>query len=79
MSEEISIAVDLGKNQSLIQQIWFCDELALSHIFSNGHFEYRVEQEVKLGPVKYFNQWILNYTQLFASDSDYIFFALPVT
>ena len=35
--------------------------------------------EVKLSPVKYFNQLLLNYTQLFASDSDYIFFALYVT
>ena len=47
--------------------------------FSNGEFGYRVEQEVKLSPVKYFNQRLLNYTQLFPSDSDYIFFALSVT
>ena len=30
-------------------------------------------------PVKYFNQRLLNYTQIFASNPDYIFFALSVT
>ena len=63
-----------GKNQDK-----YCEELAFPHIFSNGQFGYRVEREVKLSPVKYFNQRLLNYTQLFASDSDYIFFALSVT
>ena len=28
-----------------------------------------------VSPVKYFNQRLLNYTQKFASDTDYIFFA----
>ena len=34
---------------------------------------YRVERDVKLSPVKYLNQCQLNFTQLFASNSDYIF------
>ena len=29
--------------------------------------------------MKYFTQRLLNYTQMFASDSDYIFYALSVT
>ena len=35
-------------------------------------------RNVKLSPVKYFNQRLLNYKQKFASDADYIFFALSV-
>ena len=74
-SEEISIAPDEGKKPSSILQDKYCEELAFPHIFSSGQFGYRVEREVKLSPVKYFNQRLLNYTQLFSSDSDYIFFA----
>ena len=33
---------------------------------------------MSLSPVKYFNQRLLNYTQKFASDSDYIFFVHSV-
>ena len=78
-SEKISIAPGEVKKPSSILQDKYCEELAFPHIFSNGKFGYRVVGEVKLSPVKYFNQLLLNYTQLFASDSDYIFFALYVT
>ena len=30
--------------------------------------------EIKLSPAKYFNQRLLNFTQMFASDPDYVFF-----
>ena len=33
---------------------------------------------MQLSPSKYFNQRLLNYTQKFSSDSDYIFFAQSV-
>ena len=78
-SEQISIAPLEGKKPISILQDKYCEELAFPHIFSNGQFGYRVEREAKLSPVKYFNQRLLNYTQLFMSDSDYIFFALSVT
>ena len=38
-----------------------------------------IELSEKLSPVKCFNQRLLNYIQLFVSDSNYIFFALTVT
>ena len=76
-SEEISIAPGEGKKPPSILQ--YCEELAFPHIFSIGHFGYTVEREVKLSPLKYFNQPRLNYAQLSASDSDYISFALTVT
>ena len=56
----------------------FCEELAFPHLFPRGRFSYKVDRQIKLSPAKYFNQRLLNYTQLFASDPDYIFFALSV-
>ena len=41
--------------------------------------EFDIQRDVKLSSVRYFNQRLLNYTQLFASEADYIFYALPVT
>ena len=57
----------------------FCEELAFPFLFPNGKFKYKVEREIKLSPVKYFNQRLLSFTQMFASDPDYVFFALSVT
>ena len=55
-----------------------CEELAHPFLFPTGKFGYRVKRDIKLSPVKYFNQRLLNYKQKFASDSDYIFYALSV-
>lgn len=52
-----------------------CEELAHPHLFPTGNFGYNVERNIKLSPIKYFNQRLLNYSQKFASDSDYIFYA----
>lgn len=52
-----------------------CEELAHPYLFPTGKFGFKAEREVKLSPSKYFNQRLLNYTQQFSSDSDYIFFA----
>ena len=41
----------------------------------NVKFSFQVAKEVKHSPSKYFNQILLNYSQIFASESDYIFFA----
>ena len=56
----------------------FCEELAFPYLFPNGKFKYKVEREIKLSPVKYFNQRLLNITQMFASDPDYVFSGLSV-
>ena len=77
--KEISITPGKGAKPSLIMRDKYCEELADPHIFSNRQFVYQVDREVKLIPVKCFSWRLLNYTQLFASDSDYIFFALSVT
>ena len=73
-SEELSIAPGEQKQQRSIRE-----ELDFPYLFLDGKFGYKVEREIKLSPVKYFNQGLLNFTQMFVSDSDYVFFALSVT
>lgn len=57
--------------------------MALPYLFLEENFEYKIDRQVKLSPVKCFNQWLLNYNQLFdnynQSGPDYIFFGLSVT
>ena len=55
-----------------------CEELAFPYLFPTGKFGCFIKRDVPLSPVKYFNQRLLNYTQKFASDSDYIFYAHSV-
>ena len=52
----------------------FCEEQGFPYLFPRGKFGYKVLPEVKLTPVKYFNQRLLNYNERFASCGDYIFF-----
>ena len=78
-SEEISIAPGEGEQPTSMLSGDYCKELAFPYLFPEGKFGYKSIKELKLSPVKYFNQRLLNYTQIFASDSDYIFYALPVT
>ena len=77
-NEFISIAP--GENvrpESLTNDI-FCEELSHPHLFHTGKFGFQTKRKVYLTSTKYFNQRLLNYTQKFSSDSDYIFFAHSV-
>ena len=49
---------------------------AFPYSFPTGKFDYDIQHDIKLSPVKYFNQRLLNYTQLLASEADYIFYTL---
>ena len=55
-----------------------CEELAFPKIFFGGKFGYTFPREHHLTPTTYFNQCLLNFSQTFASNSDYIFFAQSV-
>ena len=77
--EEISIVPSHGKQPTSILSDTFCEQLAFPCLFPQGKFGYNIERDVKLNPIKYFNQRLLNYTQMFASNPDYIFYALSVT
>ena len=64
-----------GKQRKSILNNHFCEEFAFPYLFPAGKFCYRVQKDVKLSPVKYFNQGLLHYSQKFAAKSDYFFFA----
>ena len=78
-SEEVNIAPGEGKQPTSVLNDECCEELAFPYLFPRGKFGYKVERDIKLSPSKHFNQGLLNYTQLFASDPDFIFFALSIT
>ena len=63
-----------GKQRKSILNNHFCEEFAFPYLFAAGKFSYRVQRDVKLNPVKYFNQRLLHYSQKFAAKSDYFFF-----
>jgi len=52
-----------------------CEELAFPVLFPNGRFGYKVQRDVPLSPVKYFNARLLNHSGKFASNPEYLFFA----
>ena len=69
------VAPGEGKSPFCIITDDCCEELAFPQYFSKCRFGYNMNRDVKLTPVKYFNQRLLNYKQIFASCADYIFFA----
>ena len=77
-NEYISIAPGEGKRPVSILNDEYCEELAHPHLFPTGKFGYKAKRNIYLTPSKYFNQRLLNYSQIFASDSDYIFFVHSV-
>ena len=72
-TEYLIIAPGEGRQPMSILLDEKCEELAHPFLFPTGKFGYTVERDVKLSPVKYFNERLLNYKQKFASDCDYIF------
>ena len=55
-----------------------CEELAFPKIFFKGKFGFTFPHEHHLTPTRYFNERLLNFSQTFASNSDYIFFVHSV-
>ena len=49
-----------------------------STLFLTGKIGFQTNRKVQLSPSKYFNQQLLNYSQKFSSDSDYIFFTQSI-
>ena len=78
-SKDVNIAPGEGNQPTSMLNDEFCEDLDFPYLFPRGKFGYKVERDIKLSPSKYFNQCLLNYTQLFASDPDFIFFALSIT
>ena len=66
-----------GENKKPIAffQDQYCEELAFPYLFPTGKFGFNVPRPVNLSLTRYFNQRLLNFTQRFSSNADYIFFA----
>ena len=77
--ENITVSPGEGIKPISILTDKHCEELAHPYLFPAGKFGYNIDREIYLTPVKYFNQRLLNYTQKFSADSDYIFVAHSVT
>ena len=45
------------------------------YLLPKGKFGYTLPWDIPPTPTWYFNQWLLDFNQYFASDADYIFFA----
>ena len=58
----INIAPGEGKQPKSILNDQFCEEPAFPYLFLAGKFGYRVKRDVKLSPIKYFNQRLLHYS-----------------
>ena len=78
MEEGIVVAPGEGKKPLSILNDKFCEVLGHPYLLPTGQYGYKVGREIPLTPSKYFNQRLLHYTQKFASDNDYIFFAHTV-
>ena len=51
------------------------DITAFPDLFPDGKFGFHDDRELKLSPINYFSQRILNRNQTFAQDPDYLFIA----
>ena len=73
--EEI-ITVTPGENKNLVSILTntYCEEMAHPHLFPSGKYGYKVQRDIHLSASKYSSQRLLNNSQVFAADSDYIFF-----
>ena len=76
--EKICIAPEEEKIPNSLLTDESCEVLAFQYLFPTGKFGYNVQPTYKLSPIKYFNQRLLNYTQVFAFEADYIFYVLSV-
>ena len=73
--ENIIVAPGEGKSPLNILKDPNVEVLAFPDLFPSGKFGLSALRDIKLTHTKYFNQRLLNYTQRFASDTDYIFYA----
>ena len=73
--ENLIVAPGQGKRPVSVFNDKFWEEMAFLFLFPDGKFGYKVERDIPISPVKYFNQKLLSYTQRFAGDADYNFVA----
>ena len=78
-NEIYDIAHGENRHPAFIMTDKKCEQLAFPVLFPKGCFGYMEERKIKLSPVKYFNACLLHYSGIFATNSEYLFFAQFVT
>ena len=78
LEQEITVAPGERKQPISLLNDKFCEEFAHPYLFPFGRYGYQIEREIPLIRSKYFNQRSLHYSQKFAADIDYMFFAHSV-
>ena len=56
-----------------------CEEMAFTKLFPKEKFKFDAERTVSLTPKKYFNARLLNRTEEYAKNVEYLFFAQYIT
>ena len=74
IKQALSFVPGEGKKPFSLLDDTHCEELAHPHFFPTGKFVFKVLQKI-LSPSKNFNYRLLSFSEKFAVDSDYIFFA----
>ena len=77
-NECINIVPGEGRQPKSILNDKFWEKLSFPHLFPKGKFGYKVKRNINLRPLTCFNERLLHFSQKFASDTDYIFFARNV-
>ena len=73
---ELAPGQDTGTRHILFDKK--CEVLAFPKIFFRGEFGHTFPREHHLTPARHFNQCLLNFSQIFTSNSDYILFTQSV-
>ena len=72
--EAVPVAPGDAKRPISLLSDSFCEESFHPHLFPTEQFGYNIKRDINFSASKYFNQQLLNYSQKFVMDSDYIFF-----
>ena len=71
--ENVIIAPGQGKKPISILSYEFLEEKAFLYHLPKAKFGYNALRDIPISSAWYFNQWLLNFNQYFASDADDIF------
>jgi hypothetical protein len=72
--EVFNIAPGEGKHPVSLMTDKLCEQLSFPGLFPKGRFGY-TSADIKLSPIKYFNARLLHYSEQFATNPEYLFFA----
>ena len=72
------ISIAPGQQPNSILNYRYYEEISSGYFFPTGKSGYQVQWDTPLSPLKYFNKRLLNYSQNFAADTGYTFFAWSV-